>query len=146
MSVFTTHKEHETMNLGREFAKSQLKIGDVVAVYGELGTGKTRFIKGICDGLGVREHVGSPTFTIVNEYPFPDGKVFHFDFYRVNSTAEIREIGFEEYLTEDGVCVIEWADRAGGLLPERRIDVWMRFGAGESEREIRIDQSTEVFS
>ena len=132
-----TRSERETMNLGKAFAQ-QLKHGDVVAIYGELGTGKTRFIKGICEGLGVRAHVASPTFTIVHEYEFLGGRVFHFDFYRVNSVEEIRDIGFEEYL-EEGICVIEWAERAEELLPDRRYNVRLNLGARENEREVIIE-------
>lgn len=146
MSRVITHSEDETKNLGKHFARRQLTIGDVVALYGELGTGKTCFIKGICQGFGVSEHVASPTFTIVNEYAFPGGKVFHFDFYRINSTAEIRDIGFEEYLDNDGICVIEWADRAKEFLPAHRFDVHLALGVNEKDREITIEQAVEVLS
>ena len=146
MAKFFTHSEDETVRLGRDFAVKSLKIGDVVALHGELGTGKTRFVKGICQGLGVQEHVASPTFTIVNEYHFPGGKLFHFDFYRVNSVAEILDIGFEEYLHREGICVIEWVDRAKDVLPDSRIDVWFSLGKKENEREISIEQTVGVRS
>lgn len=143
MPTTISHNERDTISLGKRFGL-QLKPGDVVAVYGELGTGKTRFIKGICEGLGVHEHVASPTFTIVNEYRFPGGTVYHFDFYRVNSTQEIRDVGFEEYANSDGVCLIEWADRAKELLPGRRYDVLLTLGDNENERAITIGEPTEV--
>lgn len=145
MSTVVTHNELDTISLGKRFAQ-RLKTGDVVAIYGELGTGKTRFIKGICEGLGVQEHVASPTFTIVNEYGFPGGKVYHFDFYRVNSIHEIRDVGFEEYVNNDGICVIEWADRAKELLPDRRYDVRLTLGTDENERTITIEEPAEVLS
>lgn len=144
MSKFVTHNEQQTVNLGRHFALRRLKKGDVVALYGDLGSGKTRFIKGICEGLGVREHVASPSFTIVNEYAYPGGRVFHFDFYRVMSTAEILDVGFEEYLSRDGICVIEWADRAEELLPEQRFNIRFVLGEKEIDREITIEQTVEV--
>jgi tRNA threonylcarbamoyladenosine biosynthesis protein TsaE len=115
-----------------------------VAVTGSLGTGKTRFIQGICSGLGVREHVASPTFTIVNEYRTPSLEVFHFDLYRVNSAQEIVDLGFEEYCSGEGVCLIEWAEKAGGLLPARRWDVALGFGEDRDEREISIEQHPGV--
>jgi tRNA threonylcarbamoyladenosine biosynthesis protein TsaE len=139
MSFDVTHSERETMSLGNSFAH-RLKPGDVVAIYGELGTGKTRFIQGVCKGLGVNQHVASPTFTIVNEYDFPGGRVYHFDLYRVNSSHEIRDIGFEEYLVDEGICLIEWADRVQALLPERRYEVRMALGARENERAIAIEE------
>lgn len=143
MERTVTRSEKETLAFGRAFAQT-LQLGDVVAVFGDLGTGKTRFIKGICDGLGIREHVASPTFTIVNEYVYPGGTVYHFDFYRIESLSELREIGFEEYLERPGICVIEWADRVLPLLPERRYNVMMNLGAAENEREIWIEQQMEV--
>lgn len=145
MSVYSTHSEKETISCGNGFA-SKLSKGDVVAVYGDLGSGKTRFIKGICEGLGVREHVVSPTFTIVTEYESAIGMVYHFDLYRVNSIEEIRDLGFEEYLNYDGVSLIEWAEKAQPLLPERRFEVRLELGADEYERRISIQHATEVVS
>ncbi len=111
---------------------------------GALGTGKTHFIQGVCRGLGVKEHVASPTFTIVNEYRTPSMDVYHFDLYRVNSAREIVDLGFEEYCSGDGVCLIEWAEKAGDLLPARRWDITLRFGRDRDEREIAIEERIEV--
>lgn len=146
MARFFTNSEDETLRLGGDFASESLKTGVVVALYGELATGKTSFIRGICEKLGVREHVASPSFTIVNEYDFRGGKVFHFDFYRVTSMAEIFDLGFEEYLGRDGICLIEWAERAKDLLPDSRFEVRFSLGRKENEREISIGQAAEVFS
>lgn len=143
MQSLATHGEDETIDLGRRFALS-LKRGDIVALYGDLGSGKTRFIQGICKGLGVREHVASPTFTIVNEYLVADLKVYHFDFYRIKSLKEIQDVGFEEYIDGDGICLIEWAERARELLPPGRYDVQMKLGQDGDTREITIAQSVEV--
>src|SRR5260221_14242228 len=109
-----------------------------------MGTGKSRFMQGICRGLGVSEHVASSTFTIVNEYRTHSLDVFHFDLYRVNSAQEIIDLGFEEYCSGEGVCLIEWAEKAGGLLPARRWDVTLGFGKDRDEREIAIEQRLEV--
>ena len=143
--VFETHTEDETIACGAGLA-SRLAPGSVVAIEGDLGAGKTRLIKGICKGLGVREHVSSPTFTIVNEYPAPAGTVYHFDFYRVSSLREVIDIGFSEYLDGDGISLIEWADRVAELLPPRRIDVRMDFGNDESARIIAVEERMETAS
>ncbi|HOJ52326.1 MAG TPA: tRNA (adenosine(37)-N6)-threonylcarbamoyltransferase complex ATPase subunit type 1 TsaE [Syntrophales bacterium] len=109
--------EEETFDLGRLFA-SCLKKGDVVALRGELGTGKTCFTKGMARGLGVPEEyvVTSPSFTIVNEYP---GRIplYHVDVYRFSGAEELSSIGFEEYVYGEGVTVIEWADKILDFLP-----------------------------
>jgi tRNA threonylcarbamoyladenosine biosynthesis protein TsaE len=143
--TFTTRSEEETMNCGIELAKG-LRRGDNVALYGQLGSGKTRFIQGICKGLGVREHVASPTFTIVNEYNVADLKIYHFDFYRMTSLREIHDVGFEEYTAGDGICLIEWAEMAQELLPPHRYDVRMELGSNEHTREIVVEHVVEVVS
>lgn len=138
-----THSEDETIQQGVEFSR-RLKRGDVVALSGDLGSGKTRFAKGICLGLGVREHVASPTFTIVNEYTVNDLNIYHFDFYRVKSLAEILDIGFEEYLSGNGICLIEWGEKAQSLLPSGRYDVLLTPGRDEQTRVITIEEPREV--
>ncbi len=140
--VFETHTEEETIDRGSELA-ARLAPGSIVAIAGDLGSGKTRFIKGICRGLGVREHVSSPTFTIVNEYPALRGTVYHFDFYRISSLREVIDIGFEEYLGGDGISLIEWADRVAEFLPPRRFDVRMDFGRDERTRIISVEERSE---
>jgi tRNA threonylcarbamoyladenosine biosynthesis protein TsaE len=143
LEIHTTQTERETAELGGALAR-RLRPGDTVALYGELGTGKTRFVQGVCTGLGVGEHVASPTFTIVNEYRTPAFKIYHFDLYRVNSAAELREVGFEEYTSGDGICLIEWAEKAVPLLPAHRYDVSLKFGVQHSLREITIAEIIEV--
>lgn len=135
--LFDTHSEEETIGLGERFA-ARLKPGDVVALIGDLGSGKTRFAKGIAHGLGVREHVTSPTFTILHEYT--DGRlpVYHFDCYRMKSVRELDEFGFDEYVYGDGVCMLEWADMIEERLPARRYEVRCTLGDLESERRITI--------
>ena len=135
METYITHTESETAGLGGGLAH-RLRPGDTVALYGELGTGKTRFIQGICRGLGIHEHVASPTFTIVNEYRAPGFDVYHFDLYRLTSAGEIRDLGFEEYCSGAGICLIEWAEKAAGFLPGQRYDVFLKFGP-------RLDQESE---
>jgi tRNA threonylcarbamoyladenosine biosynthesis protein TsaE len=139
---FITKSELETIKAGERFSM-QLSHRDVVALFGELGAGKTCFIKGICKGLGVHEHVASPSFTIVNEYQGVGIKIFHFDFYRIKTISELQEIGFDEYMYDDGVCLIEWADRVKDLLPPKRFDINMKLGSSENLREITIEEITE---
>ena len=131
--IFNTKGAEETINAGKIFGRG-LGSGDVVALTGELGAGKTVFAQGICEALGVKNSVISPTFTIVNEY---DGlhKVFHFDAYRIESQKDFISIGFEDYLLEEGICIIEWADKIKDLLPERTI--WVKFYHHETEEDRR---------
>ncbi len=136
----TTTSPAETTDLGRSFA-SRLHPGDVVALLGDLGTGKTRFVMGVCDALGARGHVASPTFTLINEYPAPFGAVVHIDMYRIGSRGELRELGVEEYFDDRHVCLIEWAEEVLDLLPPKYYRVELGYGAREQERTIRISRS-----
>ncbi len=116
-----TDSEGETIALG-ELLAPQLGPGDVVALFGELGAGKTKFIQGVCRGLGVGRFVASPSFVLINEYR---GRlpVYHFDFYRIQREEELRELGLDEYFYGEGVCLVEWAERALRFLPEKRVEV-----------------------
>ncbi len=105
-----------TLAAGAELAAS-IRPGDVVALTGGLGAGKTHFTMGLVQGLGGGEDVTSPTFTLVHEYRSGRLPVYHFDFYRMESAAEVTAIGWDEYLEAGGVCVVEWADRFPELLP-----------------------------
>lgn len=119
--AFITEGWEQTHALGCSLA-ALLKINDVIALYGELGSGKTIFTKGICEGLGVNDLVTSPTFTLVQEYR---GRlpVFHFDFYRLSGPEEAEMLDLDKYFFQDGISVIEWAERAEPLLPKNRINV-----------------------
>jgi tRNA threonylcarbamoyladenosine biosynthesis protein TsaE len=139
MERIISHSEEATIDAGASLA-ARLHPGSVVALYGDLGSGKTRFVKGISRGLGVRETVASPTFTIVNEHR--DGRIplYHFDCYRLRSAAELEEIGFDEYIYGNGVCVVEWAEMIEERLPQQRFDVRIMPGELEQERTITIEQ------
>lgn len=106
--VYTSASENETEAIGAEFA-SDLPGGTVVAMYGELGSGKTAFVRGMARGMGMECRVNSPTFTIVNEYS-GDRELFHFDMYRLGSADELFDIGWEDYLSRGGVCAVEWSE------------------------------------
>ncbi len=120
-----SRSSRETYRLGIEISKI-LKIKDIVSIYGELGTGKTRIIQGICRGLGVKERVTSPSFALINEYS-GKLKVYHFDFFRVNSLSEAMELGCIDYFYDDGICLIEWPEKIEKLLPEKRINVIIQY-------------------
>lgn len=129
-----SHSSLHTERLGERLAAA-LRPGDVVALFGELGTGKTVLARGIARGLGVTGPVSSPTFVLANEYEGPV-PMYHLDFYRL-APAELRSVGWEEYLRLGGVVVIEWPDRAGARLPAERLDVELEHVA-ESKRRIRL--------
>lgn len=120
--VRETYSEQETFELGKEIGESA-QSGDVFTLEGDLGVGKTIFSKGLAYGLGVREDVVSPTFTIVQEYE--DGRLpfYHFDVYRIGDVEEMDEIGYEDYIHGEGVCLIEWANLIEEILPETRIRI-----------------------
>jgi tRNA threonylcarbamoyladenosine biosynthesis protein TsaE len=135
-----TDSDEETLLAGEEFSKT-LKEGDVVALNGDLGAGKTVFVKGIAKGLHIEDIVTSPTFTILREYKgaLP---LYHFDVYRISDPDEMFEIGFSEYLDGGGVSVIEWAEKVKEWLPCRRIDVLIK-KIGNNKREIIIHDDNE---
>jgi len=133
-----THSPSETVELGKALGEC-LTVGDVVALYGELGSGKTTLTKGLAAGLGAgrQEGVRSPTFVLLNLYKgrFP---IYHIDLYRVHTLDRLHDIGFEEYAFGDGVMVIEWAEKAEQVLPEKAIRVRLKT-INESSREIRVE-------
>lgn len=119
--VYETFSPDETELIGKKLGENS-KPGDVYCLNGDLGVGKTVFTKGFADGLGITEHITSPTFTIVNEY---SGrlKFYHFDVYRIEDEDEMYEIGFDEYLFGNGVCLIEWAEKIQNLLPNNAVQI-----------------------
>ena len=120
---YITASPEETEALGKRFAETLLP-GDVIAFYGDLGAGKTAFTRGIADGLGISERVTSPTYTIVNEYLSGRLPLFHFDLYRLSSSDDLFDIGWEDYLERGGVCAVEWSERAPDALEQSiRVDI-----------------------
>lgn len=115
--VYETYSEEETVKLGYDMGKCA-KSGDIYCLKGDLGVGKTVFTKGFAKGLGIKEHITSPTFTIVNEYYEGRLPFYHFDVYRISDAEEMYEIGCEEYFYGEGVCLIEWAELIEEILPE----------------------------
>lgn len=139
-----TWSPEETFQLGRRLGE-QAQPGQIYTLSGDLGVGKTVFTKGVAAGLGIREPVSSPTFTIVQEYY--DGRLplYHFDVYRIEDPEEMEEIGYDDYFFGDGVCLIEWADRIRELLPEHLIRVTIEKDPekGFDYRLIRVEGGAE---
>ncbi|MDH4226952.1 MAG: tRNA (adenosine(37)-N6)-threonylcarbamoyltransferase complex ATPase subunit type 1 TsaE [Deltaproteobacteria bacterium] len=131
-----TNSVEETEALGEEFARG-LKPGSVVALYGELGAGKTAFVRGIAKGLKVEANVKSPSFTIINEYKGGSLPLYHIDLYRLEGKESIEHLGLEEYVYSNGVCVIEWAERAEHVLPENAVKVVLLYD-GDGRRRIDL--------
>jgi len=125
--------EKDTERFGLALGQA-LQKGHIVALIGDLGTGKTALTGYIARGLGISDAITSPTFTIVAEHDGGRLKLYHFDVYRVSDPDELYEIGLDEYLFGEGVCVIEWADLIEDLLPEGTIYIRMEYGAGPEER------------
>jgi tRNA threonylcarbamoyladenosine biosynthesis protein TsaE len=138
MTTIQTHSEEETAAVGRELAAT-LSAGDVLLLYGDLGAGKTAFVRGLAEGLGVsREEVSSPTFTLIQEYRGGRLTLFHVDLYRIEDPREFDELGLDE-IAVDGVLAIEWADKLyARLMPSRFTTVRINHCEGD-QREIRLD-------
>lgn len=138
-TIITTSAE-ETIDLGERLGRL-LGPGDVIALFGDLGAGKTTLTKGIAVGLGLTADVHSPTFTLIHEHP---GAValYHVDLYRLSHEQEVETLGLEEYIYSDGVTVIEWADRMKSLLPKDRLDITLLM-RGETERELTFETESE---
>ena len=136
MREIRSRNEEDTTAFGRKLA-GELEAGDILALIGDLGTGKTTLTKSVAAGLGVTEDITSPTFNIVNEYHSGRLPLYHFDVYRLESGADLFEIGGEEYFDAGGVCIIEWADLVAEALPDDTKVIFLEYGAQEGERIYR---------
>jgi tRNA threonylcarbamoyladenosine biosynthesis protein TsaE len=133
VASITSHSPAETFAFGQQIAAT-LRAGDVLALCGDLGAGKTHFAKGLAAGLGVSAEVTSPTFTLIHEYPGGRLPLCHFDFYRLDSEDDLLRIGFDDYLDAGGVLAIEWAEKFPALLPAHTR--WFDFRVNGDERVI----------
>lgn len=137
---YLSHNQTETYALGQALGASFCG-GEVIALYGDLGAGKTAFSQGLAAGLGVKATVNSPTFTIMKLYPLKKIRVTqfcHVDAYRLNSPQELTDIGIADYLgAMDTVCAIEWAEKVETILPKKRINIYLK-ALSENERQIII--------
>lgn len=131
MTKVITENAEQTQKIAEEYAKT-LCGGDVVLLNGDMGAGKTVFVKGLARGLGIREEVTSPTYAYMNDY---DGRLFHYDCYRIESAEQAERLGLADYFDAGGICVIEWAQNIAELLPEdcKRVTIKK---IGENKREI----------
>ena len=128
--------EQATEEFGLNLA-SELKPGDIVALIGALGTGKTALTKYIAKGLGVTENIDSPTFNIVKEYKSGRLPLFHFDVYRLSGGDDLQDIGADEYFYLNGVCVVEWADLVADVIPDKAKVIIIKYGENQGERIYR---------
>ena len=138
---YLSHSETETEAAGQALA-AKLRPGDVVAYRGDLGAGKTAFTRGLAKGLGASEPVTSPTYTIVNEYLSGRIPLFHFDMYRLGSSEDLFDIGWEDYLERGGVCALEWSENVADAL-ENPIRVQLE-KTGENARRITIEGGEDL--
>jgi tRNA threonylcarbamoyladenosine biosynthesis protein TsaE len=148
MKVYISKSQNETIDIGKNYA-ANLPPGSVIGLKGNLGTGKTQFVKGVAAYFEVNEIVNSPTFLIINEYVSNIGsnsgsnsglKIFHFDLYRINSPDELSTIGFDEYINdENSISLIEWSEMAEIYLNKRLKTVSFEFGEEENERIIKTE-------
>ncbi len=139
-TIIETKSADGTFEAGKRLGLSS-KPGDIYALKGDLGAGKTMFAKGVACGLGITEHVGSPTFTIVQVYDSGRLPLYHFDVYRIGGAGEMDETGYEDYFFGDGICIIEWADLIDEIIPEaaKRIRIEKNPEKGFDYRKITLD-------
>ena len=137
MQTFISESEAQTEAIGEQFAKN-LADGTVVAMYGDLGAGKTAFVRGMARGMGLSCRVSSPTFTIVNEY-CGERELIHFDMYRLNDSDELFDIGWEDYLARGAVCVVEWSEKIDDAFYGDEIVVRIE-KLGDTERKITVEE------
>ena len=131
MATFISKSREQTLAFAAEYAKG-LRAGDVVLLDGDMGAGKTVFTKGVAAGLGIEEEVTSPTYAYMNDY---DGRLFHYDCYRIESVEQAERLGLADYFDMGGICLIEWAHNIAPLLPPRVKRVTIK-KLSEDEREI----------
>lgn len=134
MATFISNSTGETESFGRQVAGT-LKRGDIIALTGDLGSGKTQFVKGLAGSLGAKTTVTSPTFTLIHEYSGGRLPIYHFDFFRIEDRSSAERLGLDEYFFGDGVSVVEWADRFSELIPQNAR--WISFETkSETQRTI----------
>ena len=138
---FESHDAEETAALGERIGK-EARPGEVYTLIGDLGVGKTVFTQGFAKGLGIQDHVNSPTFTILQIYEEGRLPFYHFDVYRISDPSEMDEIGFEEYVFGQGVSMIEWANLIEEILPEKHVQVTIEkdLSKGFDFRKITVER------
>ena len=135
MNLLITENFEVTQKAGREFAET-LKNGGIVALHGDLGSGKTTFVQGIAKGLGIEKQIISPTFIIMRTYVLGDKNIYHIDLYRIESEKDIAGLGLVDLFQDSSnILLIEWPDKIEHLLPEKRIDIYFEY-LGDDKRKI----------
>lgn len=135
--VFITKRPEETQKLGEDFAKS-LKKGDIVCLYGDLGSGKTTFVQGLAEGLGIKNRIISPTFVIVRSYKLEVMSFYHIDLYRIENERDLEGLGIEEIINnKNNIVAIEWAEKLKNYLPKKRINIYLSY-ENEGKRKINF--------
>jgi tRNA threonylcarbamoyladenosine biosynthesis protein TsaE len=143
VATFISNSPDETEAFGRRLVEN-LKPGDVLALIGDMGSGKTQFVQGLAAALGANTPATSPTFTLVHEYTGGRMPIFHFDFFRIEDRSSAERLGLDDYFFGDGVSVIEWADRFPDLIPETAR--WISLETkSETQRAITIQESSPAF-
>ena len=144
MKKFVTKSEQETIELAADLAK-ELRGGEFICFYGNLGAGKTAFVKGLARAFGYRGYVTSPTFSIVHEY-LGEKNIYHFDMYRMSDTDDLSVTGFYDYQGENNIFAIEWCENIEREIGDKRIDVHIEYGENEDERIITWEKKYDDFS
>ncbi|MCG2686474.1 tRNA (adenosine(37)-N6)-threonylcarbamoyltransferase complex ATPase subunit type 1 TsaE [Candidatus Parcubacteria bacterium] len=135
--IIETHSAQETKKIARNLA-SQLSGGEVLALYGELGSGKTTFVQGLAEGLGIKDRVLSPTFVLMRQYDCHIGRFSHIDCYRIDTMEQAEGLGLEEIFADPhAVVAIEWAERVEELLPQNCLRIYFEYGDGNT-REVKV--------
>jgi tRNA threonylcarbamoyladenosine biosynthesis protein TsaE len=145
--TFRSYSANDTVAFANKLART-LHKGDVVGLFGDLGSGKTTFVKGLAAGLGLKTKINSPSFVILKVYcrgaKRKDIHLYHFDLYRLKSLKELEDIGYEDFINSDAICVIEWADKAKSLLPKEYLRINIRI-KGENKRAMNIISCGTVY-
>lgn len=140
MQIFYSQNSQDTFCFAKQFAEN-LKKSTVLAFFGDLGAGKTTFIRGLVEGLGIMCEVSSPTFSLVNEYRGEKNSLFHFDMYRIKTFDDLYSTGFFDYLDENEFIAIEWSENIENALPENYIKILIEKCENDNERKIIISES-----
>ncbi len=139
---YLTESAQETKALGQKIGIN-LGPGTTIALFGDLGGGKTTLLQGLAQGLGIKERILSPTFIVSRDYPLKSGgRFYHFDWYRLENDNQVRALGITDLFDKNNIIAIEWADRARSLLPKKRIEVYFGYEKRENERKITVIERT----
>lgn len=143
-NIYLSKTERNTLSFGRKISRT-LMPGDIVCLFGNLGSGKTLLTKGIAQGFGLKaEQVHSPTFTLMNIYSTAHILFYHFDLYRIKNPRELLQVGYEEFFYGKGITIVEWADRLGTLMPKERLTIQIQHHS-EKQRLFCVSGSGKHF-